>query len=42
MAASWDEELLEEWGKGMGQEFYAKGSNVQLGPGLCLARVPRK
>jgi beta-glucosidase len=24
-----------------GIEFYNKGSNVQLGPGLCLARVPR-
>ena len=24
----------------MGKEFKAKGSNVQLGPGLCLARVP--
>ena len=41
MAASWDVELLEDWGAGMGKEFYAKGSNVQLGPGLCLARVPR-
>ena len=25
----------------MGKEFYAKGSNIQLGPGVCLARVPR-
>jgi hypothetical protein len=25
----------------MGKEFYDKGANVQLGPGLCLARVPR-
>jgi beta-glucosidase-like glycosyl hydrolase len=25
----------------MGKEFHAKGANVQLGPGLCLARVPR-
>ena len=25
----------------MGSEFYRKGANVQLGPGLCLARVPR-
>ena len=24
----------------MGAEFRAKGANVQLGPGLCLARVP--
>mmetsp|Transcript_88680 Transcript_88680/g.286487 ORF Transcript_88680/g.286487 Transcript_88680/m.286487 type:complete len:716 (-) Transcript_88680:73-2220(-) len=41
MAASWDEDAVLEWGKGMGKEFYAKGSNVQLGPGLCLARIPR-
>jgi beta-glucosidase-like glycosyl hydrolase len=25
----------------MGKEFFAKGANVQLGPGLCVARVPR-
>ena len=25
----------------MGEEFFAKGSNVQLGPGVCVARVPR-
>jgi len=41
MAASWDEDALFEWGAGMGKEFYEKGSNVQLGPGLCVARVPR-
>mmetsp|Transcript_62410 Transcript_62410/g.185932 ORF Transcript_62410/g.185932 Transcript_62410/m.185932 type:complete len:718 (+) Transcript_62410:45-2198(+) len=41
MAASWDEAAVREWGEGMGKEFYLKGSNVQLGPGLCLARVPR-
>lgn len=41
MAASWDPDAVREWGAGMGKEFYEKGSNVQLGPGLCLARVPR-
>jgi len=41
MAASWDVEAMMEWGTGMGKEFFAKGANVQLGPGLCLARVPR-
>jgi beta-glucosidase len=41
MAASWDTDALEKWGAGMGKEFFAKGANVQLGPGLCLARVPR-
>ena len=41
IAASWDVDAVYRWGEGMGKEFYAKGSNVQLGPGLCLARVPR-
>ena len=41
MAASFDVDALYEWGLGQGKEFYAKGANVQLGPGLCLARVPR-
>ena len=41
MAASWDTEAMMNWGVGMGKEFYNKGANVQLGPGLCLARVPR-
>ena len=41
MAASWDVDAMKEWGIGMGKEFHAKGANVQLGPGLCLARVPR-
>ena len=29
------------WGTAMGKEFYGKGANVQLGPGVCIARVPR-
>ena len=28
------------WGTAMGEEFYGKGANVQLGPGVCVARVP--
>ena len=32
--------MARAWGKGMGEEFLAKGANVQLGPGMCLARVP--
>eukprot|EP00931_Biecheleriopsis_adriatica_P075811 TRINITY_DN49598_c0_g1_i1.p1 TRINITY_DN49598_c0_g1~~TRINITY_DN49598_c0_g1_i1.p1 ORF type:complete len:727 (-),score=142.39 TRINITY_DN49598_c0_g1_i1:78-2258(-) len=40
MAATWDEQAVYEWGSGMGKEFKAKGSNVQLGPALCVARVP--
>ena len=34
MAASFDKDIMFEWGSGMGKEFKAKGSNVQLGPGL--------
>eukprot|EP00755_Sulcionema_specki_P016436 Sspe_Gene.10360::Locus_3458_Transcript_1_1_Confidence_1.000_Length_2315::g.10360::m.10360/K05349/bglX; beta-glucosidase len=41
VAASFDVEVTGAWGDGMGKEFWGKGANVQLGPGLCLARVPR-
>jgi beta-glucosidase len=41
MAAIWDVDAMQAWGEGMGKEFKAKGANVQLGPGLCVARVPR-
>ena len=41
IAASWDSTVARSWGAAMGDEFYRKGANVQLGPGLCLARVPR-
>lgn len=41
IAASWDPTVARSWGAAMGDEFYRKGANVQLGPGLCLARVPR-
>jgi beta-glucosidase len=40
MAASWDEAAVAAWGRGMGMEFAAKGANVQLGPGLCVNRIP--
>ncbi len=40
-AASWQRETLQAWGEGMGKEFYLKGANVQLGPGVCVARIPR-
>jgi len=40
MAATWDPEAVYEWGSAMGREFRGKGGNVQLGPGLNLARVP--
>jgi len=41
IAASFDLNASFEWGAAMGREFYNKGSNVQLGPGMCVARVPR-
>ena len=41
MAATWDVDALHEWGAGMGKEFFEKGANVLLGPGLNVARVPR-
>eukprot|EP01035_Chromulina_nebulosa_P038659 gene38659-52229_t len=40
MGATWDRELCFQWGEAIAQEFYGKGSNVMLGPGLNLARVP--
>ena len=41
IAASWDVDAVYEWGVGTGREFYEKGANTMLGPGLCLARIPR-
>jgi len=40
VAAAWDAELAGRWGTAMGREFKGKGANVQLGPGIGLARVP--
>ena len=40
VAAAFDRGLANTWGAAMGEEFVGKGANVQLGPGLCLARVP--
>ena len=41
MGATFDKDAMLKWGTNMGEEFYKKGANVQLGPGLCVARVPR-
>lgn len=41
VAAAWDEELMLQWGIAMGKEFFDKGANVQLGPGMNVARVPK-
>eukprot|EP01124_Arcella_intermedia_P035261 TRINITY_DN8933_c0_g1_i1.p1 TRINITY_DN8933_c0_g1~~TRINITY_DN8933_c0_g1_i1.p1 ORF type:complete len:742 (-),score=99.26 TRINITY_DN8933_c0_g1_i1:33-2258(-) len=40
LAASWDPKLFFDWGVAMGEEFAGKGANVQLGPGVNVARVP--
>jgi len=41
VAASWDTAVMKAWGAAMGSEFKGKGANVQLGPGLCTARLPQ-
>ncbi len=40
VAASWSRDTMFQWGQAMGQEFREHGANVQLGPGVCVARVP--
>ena len=42
IAATWDPEAARRWGAAMGAEFRAKGANVQLGPGLNVARLPQE
>jgi beta-glucosidase len=41
IGATFDRAAAYAWGAAMGDEFFRKGSNVQLGPAVCLARVPR-
>ena len=38
-AATWDPDLIEAWGVAMGQEFWGKGTNIQEGPGVNVARI---
>lgn len=40
MASSWDPATVYRWAAGMGQEFHAKGANLQLAPGLDVNRIP--
>ena len=40
IAASFDPELAYRWAAAMADEFVAKGSNMNLSPGLGIARVP--
>ena len=39
IGASFDAGAAEARGRAMGAEFYEKGANVQLGPGLCITRT---
>jgi len=39
-AASWDTQLIYKWSAAMAYEFKMKGANVQLAPGIGIARVP--
>eukprot|EP00051_Salpingoeca_urceolata_P005714 m.76313 g.76313 ORF g.76313 m.76313 type:complete len:680 (+) comp14507_c2_seq1:2997-5036(+) len=41
MAATFDPELALEWGTAMGEEFWGKGTNIQEGPGINIARIMR-
>jgi beta-glucosidase len=38
-AATFDPDLIERWGVAMGEEFYNKGTNIQEGPGVNVARI---
>lgn len=40
VANTWDRSAFSVWGEALGDEFFRKGSNIFLGPGLNLARVP--
>lgn len=37
-AASWDSDLIYRWSAAMAEEFKMKGANVQLAPGIGIAR----
>jgi beta-glucosidase len=41
MAATFDADLALEWGTAMGEEFWGKGTNIQEGPGINIARIMR-
>jgi beta-glucosidase len=40
LAATWDADLAAAYGKAVGLEGRARGTNFQLGPGLNICRVP--
>src|SRR3954453_16280232 len=38
-AATWDPKIARRFGEALGQEAFAKGINVMLGPGMDMARI---
>ncbi len=40
LAATWNQELANEYGKALGKEFYSRGKDVALGPGINILRTP--
>ena len=40
LAATWDRELAEEYGRDLGEEARYRGKNVLLGPGVNICRTP--
>lgn len=41
MAATWDPEAVYLWGSTIGQEFHKKGTQIALGPGMNVNRIPQ-
>ena len=41
VASTFDPDLAYEWGTMMGEEFWGKGTNIQEGPGVNVARIMR-
>eukprot|EP00039_Didymoeca_costata_P023113 m.6009 g.6009 ORF g.6009 m.6009 type:complete len:673 (+) comp3461_c0_seq1:13-2031(+) len=39
MASTFDPNLAYVWGQAMGEEFWGKGTNIQEGPGINVARI---
>lgn len=40
VASTWDVDMIYKWHAAMATEFKGKGVNVQLGPGIGIARAP--
>jgi beta-glucosidase-like glycosyl hydrolase len=40
MASTWDPSAVYKWAAAMGKEFHQKNTQIQLGPGLNVNRLP--